>query len=211
MKILAVGLNYHSHTQELSPLIDGVELPGCEHRPVIFHKGDSVLRPQMPFFLPDWSTQIDYEAEIVVQIDRVGKCIAERFAHRYYSKLSIGIDFTARDLQRAAISAGLPWTESKAFDNAAAIGQWVDKEELGYPGSPVELRLDVDGETRQRALSSDMICSIDRLIAYVSQQHTLKMGDILFTGTPAGVGPCRIGQRLDGYLAGRHLLHVDIK
>ncbi len=211
MKILAVGLNYRTHTEELPPLIGGVELSRQEHRPIIFHKGDSVLRPQMPFFLPEWSSQIDYEAEIVVQIDRVGKCIAERFAHRYYSKLSIGIDFTARDLQRDAIASGLPWTESKAFDNAAAIGQWVDKAELGYPASPIELRLDVDGETRQRALSSEMIHSIDRLIAYVSQQHTLKMGDILFTGTPAGVGPCRIGQSLDGYLAGRHLLHVEIK
>lgn len=211
MKILAVGLNYRSHAEELPPIINGVELPCREHRPVIFHKGDSILRPHMPFFLPDWSKQIDYEAEIVVQIDRVGKCIAERFAHRYYSKVSIGIDFTARDLQRAAISDGLPWTESKAFDNAAAIGQWVDKSELGYPETPIELRLDIDGETRQRALSSEMICSIDRLIAYVSQQHTLKMGDILFTGTPAGVGPCHIGQRLDGYLSGRHLLHVDIK
>lgn len=210
MKILAVGYNYPTHADEARTLLGHTTT--TEHdRPVIVHKGDSVLRPGRPLFLPDWCERLDYEIEIAVQIDRVGKYISERFAHRYYSKLSVGIDFTARDLQHRAIASGLPWTESKAFDNSVALGEWIDKSTIGYPETPLELRLDVDGETRQQALSTEMIHSIDRLIAYISRQHTLKMGDILLTGTPAGVGPCQIGQRLDGYLSGHHLLSVDIR
>ncbi len=209
MKILAVGFNYPQHLAE-APHLVGREI---EQRaePVIIHKGDSVLRPGKPFYLPDWSEQIDYEGEIVVQIDRVGKYIAERFAHRYYSKVSIGIDFTARDLQRTAIARGEPWTMSKAFDSSAAIGDWIDKRELGYPECPIEMRLEVDGTVVQRATTDSMLHSIDHIIAYVSRQHTLKMGDVIFTGTPAGVGPCRIGQCLDGYLGAHHLLHVEIR
>lgn len=211
MKILAVGFNYPSHQTEAPDLLGSLPQSEKFHEPMIIHKGDSLLRPHMPFFLPDWCEQMDYEGEIVVQIDRVGKYISERFAHRYYSKVSVGIDFTARDLQRRAIATGAPWTMSKAFDSSAAVGEWVDKRELGYPETPLEMRLEVDGEVRQRALSSEMLHSIDQIIAFVSQQHTLKMGDIIFTGTPSGVGPCRVGQSLDGYLGDRHLLHVDIR
>lgn len=210
MKILAVGFNYHSHLAEVDAL-HTAEIVATSVEPIIFHKGDSILRPNMPFFLPEWSEQIDYEAEIVVQIDRVGKCIAERFAHRYYSKLSIGIDLTARDLQREAIRLGRPWTMSKAFDNSAVIGEWVDKRELAYPQEPLSLRLDCDGTIRQEATSLDMIHSIDKLIAYISEQHTLKMGDIIFTGTPSGVGQCHIGQHFEGYLNGRKLLDLSIR
>lgn len=205
MKILAVAFNYPSHRGELPDLAHESQAP------VLFHKGDILLRPNMPLFLPDWSEQIDYEAELVVQIDRVGKHIAERFAHRYYSKVSVGIDFTARDWQRRAKASGQPWSIAKSFEGSAAVGTWVDKAELGYPASPLTFRLEVDGQMRQRGSSDEMLHSIDKLIAYVSQFYTLKMGDILFTGTPAGVGACQIGQRLDGYLAERHVLHVDIK
>lgn len=209
MKILAVGFNYAQHREESTELLTrGLDTGG---EPIIIHKGDSLLRAGYPFFLPEWSSQIDYEGEIVVQITRVGKCIAERFAHRYYDKVSVGIDFTARDLQAKAIREGLPWSSSKSFDGSAAVGEWVDKTSLGYPEIPLEMRLEVDGEVRQQATSTEMLHSIDRIIAFVSQRHTLKMGDIIFTGTPSGVGTCRIGQKLDGYLSGRHLLHVDIK
>lgn len=208
MKILAVGFNYPTHRNEAEQLSYSM----CDSDAItIFHKGDSILRPGKPFFLPDWCKQMDYEGEIVVQIDRVGKYISERFAHRYYNKVSIGIDFTARDLQRQAIATGAPWTMSKAFDNAAAVGSWIDKSKLGYPDKPIAMRLEVDGVTKQQALSSEMLHSIDQIIAFVSTQHTLKMGDIIFTGTPSGVGTCQIGQRIDGYLGDEHLLRVDIR
>lgn len=205
MKILAVAFNYREHQSEL------VDLAVVQDEPIIFHKGDSLLRPGYPLYLPDWSQQIDYEGEIVVQIDRVGKNIAERFAHRYYSKVSVGIDFTARDWQRKAKSEGLPWSIAKSFEGSAVVGDWIDKSELGYPENPLSFRLDVDGETRQSATSREMIHSIDHIVAYISQFYTLKMGDIIFTGTPAGIGTCSIGQYLDGYLNDRHILHVPIK
>lgn len=209
MKILAVGFNYREHCDEALTVTGQAE--HAEAEPIVFLKGDSTHRLGKPFFLPDWSNQIDYEAEIVVQIDRVGKYISERFAHRYYNKVSIGLDLTARDLQRRAIAEGKPWTMSKCFDSAAVVGEWIDKSELSYPDKAIELRLDCDGVTVQQALSSDMIHSIDRIIAYVSQQHTLKMGDIIFTGTPSGVGTCRVGQRYTGYLSGHKLLELEIK
>lgn len=210
MKILGVAYNYHNHQEESKEIL-GISEKNLSAEPIIFHKGDSILRPGRPFFLPEWSEQIDYEAEIVVMIDRVGKCISERFAHRYYSELSIGLDMTARDLQRRAISEGKPWTASKAFDNSAIIGRWMKKEELGYPAQPLEMRLERNGEVVQRALSSEMLHSIDKLIAYISEQHTLKMGDIIFTGTPVGVGSCHIGDLFAGYLGEHKLLEVEIK
>lgn len=209
MKILAVGFNYRSHSEE-APSLTGQSL-SQPTEPIIFHKGDSILRPRMPFFLPEWSERIDYEAEIVVRISRVGKYIAERFAHRYYHEVSIGLDMTARDLQQRAIREGRPWTESKAFDNSAIIGEWIDIKTLGYPAEPIALRLDCDGKTVQQALSTEMIHSIDQIIAHISRQHTLKIGDIIFTGTPAGVGQCHIGQHFTGYLGEHKLLSVEIK
>lgn len=209
MKIFGVGFNYHTHCLEAPELQLGLKTEVEE--PMIFHKGDSVHRLGRPFFLPEWSEQIDYEAEIVIMIDRVGKCIAERFAHRYYNLVSIGIDLTARDLQRKAIASGQPWTRSKVFDSSAVIGRWIDKRSLGFPEQPIEMRLDCDGKTVQHALSAHMIHSIDKLIAYISEQHTLKMGDIIFTGTPRGVGQCLIGQHYTGYLGDQLLLELDIK
>lgn len=209
MKILAVGFNYPDHKDEFKNITSSDVLGGTS--PIIFHKGDSVHRLGRPYYLPDWSKQIEYEAEIVVQIDRVGKYISERFAHRYYNKLTIGLDLTARDLQKQAIALGQPWTSSKCFDSSAIVGEWIDKRELGFPEQAVHMRLDCDAQTVQQALSSEMLHSIDEIIAYVSQQHTLKMGDLIFTGTPAGVGRCAIGQHFTGYLNEHLLLELDIK
>lgn len=208
MKILAVGYNYHAHRAEQS---HSAAVLAEQTEPLIFHKGDSVLRRGMPFFLPDFSSRIEYEAEIVVQISRVGKCIAERFAHRYYNQLTLGIDFTARDLQHRAIAQGQPWTLAKAFDNSAAVGEWIDKEELGYPERSIDFALQVNGQTVQQSDTSMMIHSIDRLIAYISQYHTLKMGDLIFTGTPSGVGPVQIGQTLEGYIGSRQVFRIPVR
>ena len=164
-----------------------------------------------PYYIPDWTNELEYEAEIVVQINRVGKCISERFAHRYYDNLSIGIDFTARDLQREAIKRGEPWTRSKAFDGSAVVGEWINKQELNFPEKAIDLRLECDNQLVQHAFSDEMIHSIDQIIAYISQQHTLKIGDLIFTGTPAGVGACKIGQKLVGYLNQHKLLELVLK
>lgn len=208
MKILAVGYNYLAHREEQP---HSSRVLATQQEPIIFHKGDSVLRRGMPFFLPDFGSRIEYEAEIVVLISRVGKCIAERFAHRYYNQVTLGVDFTARDLQHRAIAHGQPWTLAKTFDNSAAVGEWIDKQELGYPEQPIDFSLQIDGNTVQESDSSMMIHSIDRLIAYISQYHTLKIGDLIFTGTPSGVGEVKIGQTLEGYIGGRRVLHIPVK
>lgn len=179
--------------------------------PIIFLKGDALLRRGYPFFIPDFSSDIHYECELVLRIDRIGKHIAERFAHRYYSEVSVGIDFTARSLQQQAKAAGQPWALAKAFDNSAAVGHWLNKHEAGIDVNNVEIRLDIDGHTVQQASTAEMLYSADKLIAYVSKFMTLRMGDLIYTGTPAGVGPIAIGQRLEGYLGGNKLLDIPIK
>jgi len=210
MKILGVCFNYATHRDEAPSLGLGEQvLPPSE--PVFFHKGDSLLRPNTPFFLPDMGSVVEYEAELVVQISRVGKRIAERFAHRYYNYITLGIDFTARDLQRRAVAEGRPWLSAKVFDGSAVVGTWLTKEELGYPERSIPFRLDVDGVTKQSADSSEMIHGIDSLIAHVSRYQTLRMGDLIFTGTPAGVGSIQIGQLLEGYIGERKVLHLPIK
>lgn len=214
MKIICVGMNYPAHTEEIAPVVGHQVLPGVPRaadEPVLFTKGDTPLRPGLPFFIPDFAETFEYEAEVVVRISRVGKFIAERFAHRYYTDVTIGIDFTARDLQRKLVKAGLPWTLSKAFDGSAAMGEWVHKDTLGAPLEALPFHLDIDGNTVQRGNTADMLYSIDRLVSYASQFFMLKTGDLLFTGTPAGVGPVAIGQHLTGYLNGRRLLDLDIK
>lgn len=208
MKILGVGFNYREHKAEAPDL--GIGLPH-QPEPLFFHKGDALLKQGMPFFLPDMGSRIDYEAELVVQICRVGKCIAERFAHRYYQHITLGIDFTARDLQRAAIAEGKPWLSAKVFDGSAVVGRWIDKEALGYPERPIPFTLRHNGLEVQRSDSSYMIHSIDQLIAYISRYQTLRMGDLIFTGTPAGTGPVAIGDRLEGYLGKERVLELAIK
>ena len=205
MKIIAVGMNYARHNEELGHTATSSE-------PVIFLKPDSaLLRDGKPFFLPDFSTDMQYEAEVVVRICRLGKCIAPRFAHRYYDAATVGIDFTARDLQSRFRAQGLPWELSKGFDNSAAVGRFVPLEQLGGDVQQLDFRLDIDGREVQLGHTSDMLHRVDDIIAYVSRYMTLKMGDLLFTGTPAGVGPVSVGQHLQGYLGGENVLDFYVR
>lgn len=216
MKIFGVGMNYLQHTEEL----DGRAYRPEE--PVIFLKADSALvKNGKPFFIPDWAGRVDYEAELVVRICRLGKGIPVRFAHRYYDALTVGIDFTARDLQQKARSEGMPWTICKGFDGSAVIGDWKEEEvrskevlegvrrkEEGERSKEkgVEFHLDINGKTVQRGHAGDMLFPIDELISYLSRFFTLKTGDLIFTGTPVGVGPVKIGDHLQGYLGDERVL-----
>lgn len=197
MKIFGVGMNYLLHNKELHGALYKPE------EPVIFTKADSaLLNNGKPFFVPDWATRVDYEAELVVRISRLGKGIAERFAHRYYDAVTVGIDFTARDWQQKARQDGLPWTICKGFDGSAAIGEWVAKDALGNV-QDLHFRLDLDGRTVQQGHTADMLYTVDELIAYISRFFTLRTGDLLFTGTPAGVGPVAENNHIEGWLEER--------
>lgn len=205
MKIFAIGMNYIQHNKELDGTLYKPE------RPVIFTKADSaLLKNRKPFFLPDDMGQIDYETELVVRISRLGKGIPERFAHRYYDAVTVGIDFTARQMQRELRSKGMPWELCKGFDGAAAIGEWVDKSKL--PDIRLlRFHLDINGQTVQQGCATDMLFGVDELIAYISRYFTLKTGDILYTGTPAGVGPVHIDDHMEGYLEERKVLDFNCK
>ncbi|HTN67947.1 MAG TPA: fumarylacetoacetate hydrolase family protein [Dysgonamonadaceae bacterium] len=204
MKILAVGLNYESHNKEMKRTFSS-------DKPVIFMKPETAkLKNGWPFFIPNFSNEIHYEAEIVIKINRLGRHIEEKFAHRYYDELTIGIDFTARDLQCNLKQLGLPWEISKGFDQSAAIGTFVSKKEFKEIQN-ISFYLDINTKTVQRGNTREMIYSVDKIIAYVSQFFTLKMGDLIFTGTPAGVGPVHIDDHLEGYVEGRKLLDIKIK
>ncbi len=196
-------MNYAQHNKELHGALYKPE------EPVIFTKADSALLNQgKPFFVPDWASRVDYEAEVVVRICRLGKGIPVRFAHRYYDAVTVGIDFTARDWQQRAREKGLPWTICKGFDGSAAIGQWIP-----LPTAPQDLhfRLDIDGKTVQQGHTADMLYTVDELIAYISRFFTLRTGDLLFTGTPAGVGPVAIDNHLEGWLEDRKVLDFCCK
>ena len=194
MKIFAIGMNYALHNKELHGTLSVTE------KPVIFTKADSaLLKDHKPFFVPDHLGRIDYETELVVRICRLGKNIPTRFAHRYYDAVTVGIDFTARELQTQLRSKGLPWELCKGFDGSAAIGDWVDKELL-RDIQMLHFHLDINGKTVQQGMSGDMLFKVDEIISYISQFFTLKTGDLLYTGTPAGVGPVNIGDHLEGYL-----------
>ena len=177
----------------------------------MFLKADSsLLKNGKPFFVPDHLGRIEYEAEVVVRICKLGKTVPERFAPRYYDAVTVGIDFTARKLQRELIKRGHPWDLAKGFDGAACIGEWTDKNEfLDIQG--INFHLDVNGQTVQRACTCDMLHKVDQVIAYISQFYTLKTGDLLFTGTPAGVGPVRVDDHLEGYLEDRKVLDCYCK
>ncbi len=204
MKIIAVGMNYVAHNKEMHNSLELSE-------PTIFMKSDSsLLKDGKPFFIPDFSSEIHYETEIVVKIDRLGKNIAERFAHRYYNEITVGIDFTARDLQRRLKKDGLPWELSKAFDNSAVIGTFIplsDADEINN----ISFHLDINGNKIQEGNTADMIFPVDKIVAFVSRFFTLKIGDLIFTGTPAGVGPVHIGDHLQGYIGERKLLDFNVK
>ncbi len=198
-------MNYLQHNKELDGALYKPE------EPVIFTKADSaLLKNGKPFFVPDWATRIDYEAEVVVRICRLGKGIPVRFAHRYYDAVTVGIDFTARDWQQRARQNGLPWTICKGFDGSAAIGEWVAKESLGDV-QDLHLRLDIDGKTMQRGHTADMLYTVDELIAYISRFFTLRTGDLLYTGTPTGVGPVDIDNHLEGWLEGQKVMDFFCK
>ena len=205
MKIIAVGMNYAAHNKELHHTLTLTE-------PTIFMKSDSsLLKDGKPFFIPDFSSNVHYETELVVKIDRLGKNIAERFAHRYYSEVTVGIDFTARDLQSKLREKGLPWELSKAFDNSAVIGTFVPLERFGGNVQDLTFLLDINGNTVQTGFTKEMLFTVDQIVAYVSRFFTLKIGDLIYTGTPCGVGPVKIDDHLQGYLGDEKLLDFHIK
>lgn len=205
MKIFAIGMNYIMHNKELDGTLYKPESP------VIFTKADSsLLKDKKPFFIPDDLGQIDYETELVVRICRLGKSIPQRFAHRYYDAVTVGIDFTARELQRKLRNAGQPWDLCKGFDGAAAIGDWMSVEKFRDIQS-IRFRLDINGNTVQQGFSGDMLFKVDELIAYISRYFMLKTGDLIYTGTPVGVGPVKIDDHLEGYLEDYKVLEFNCK
>lgn len=208
MKIICVGLNYRSHNQEMER-----DFPQTEESPILFMKPDTALMnaDKGIFYVPDFSSNIHYEAEVVVKINKIGKNIAERFAYRYYEELTIGIDFTARDLQTQLKAKGLPWEISKAFDNSAVVGTFVPKHKYEKSVDELNFSFDKNDVSVQQANTSEMIHSIDRIIAYASTFFTLKTGDLIFTGTPAGVGRVDGGDKLKGYIEDEALLNIEIR
>lgn len=205
MKIFAVGWNYLNHNKEMNRAL----LP---KEPVLFMKPDTaLLKDGKPFFLPPFSEQIEYETELVVRISRLGKNIAPRFAHRYYDAVTVGIDFTARDLQARLRAEGSPWEISKGFDGSAVVGDFIPVDEVAGNLQDLHFSLRIDGKEVQRGHTADMIFPVDEMIAYISRFYTLRMGDLLFTGTPEGVGPVAIGNRLQGYLGERQLLDFHVR
>jgi acylpyruvate hydrolase len=203
MKIICIGRNYTDHAKELNNPVP--------KEPVFFMKPDtSLLINNKPFFYPPFSSDLHHEVELVVQINKVGKTIAEKFAHRYYDEIGIGIDFTARDLQQKAKEKGLPWEIAKAFEGSAPISNFVKLDSLANRKN-IPFHLDINGKTVQTGNSNEMIFSIDQIIAYVSQFFPLKTGDLIFTGTPAGVGPVQINDRLQAYIGDQLLLDFKVK
>ena len=205
MKIFGVGMNYQEHNKELEGTLIYRE------EPVIFTKADSALvKDGRPFFVPEYTQQCEYETEIVVRICRLGKSIATRWAHRYYDQVTVGIDFTARDLQRKLRSEGLPWELSKGFDGSAVIGEMQPLDALPDI-QDLHFWLDKNGQTVQQGHTADMLHRVDEIVSYVSRFFTLKMGDLIYTGTPAGVGPVQEGDHLEGYLEGRKVLDCNVR
>ena len=203
MKILAIGRNYADHIAELKN-----EVPD---EPVIFFKPDTaILRNNEPFYYPEYSQDIHHEVELILRISREGKNIDKKFAHKYYDGIGLGIDFTARDLQAKAKAKGLPWTLAKGFNGSAPVSEFLPLDQFENL-QDINFRLDVNGETRQQGNSKLMLNTFDDIIAYISRFITLKKGDIIFTGTPEGVGPVKIGDRLEGYVEDQKLLDFEVK
>ncbi len=203
MKIIAIGRNYSEHAKELNN-------PVPEH-PVLFLKPDTaLLKNNKPFYHPAFSNDIHHEIEVVLKISREGKFIDEKFAHKYYEEIGLGIDFTARDLQAQQKAKGLPWEVAKAFDHSAPISEFIPKNSLEDLKS-IHFKLLINGERKQEGNTAEMLFDFDQIIAYASKFFTLKQGDLIFTGTPAGVGKVNVGDALLGYLDGRELLNFQIK
>jgi 2-keto-4-pentenoate hydratase/2-oxohepta-3-ene-1,7-dioic acid hydratase in catechol pathway len=203
MKIICIGRNYANHAKEMNSAVPDV--------PMFFMKPDTALLPKKnPFFYPNFTKDLHFECELVIKINKLGKNIAQKFAHEYYDHIGLGIDFTARDLQQKCKEKGHPWEIAKAFEHSAPLGnKFVPLE--GKDINNINFRLEKNGEIVQKGNSSDMLFSVDELIAYVSQFMTLKIGDLIFTGTPEGVGPIQIGDRLKGFIEDEELLDLKIK
>jgi len=203
MKIFAIGHNYSEHNKELNS--------AHPTEPVVFMKPDSaLLKNNKPFFIPDFTQELHYETELIIKFNRLGKNIDSKFSTRYFAEIGLGVDFTARDLQRKLKAEGKPWEICKAFDNSAVIGSFISISEIEDVQS-IQFRLDINGKTVQNGNSADMIFPINELIAYVSRFFTIKIGDILFTGTPVGVGKVAIGDRLEGYISDKKMFDFYIK
>lgn len=203
MKIICIGRNYKNHVNELNNIVPT--------EPVIFLKPDtSIILKKQPFFIPDFSNDIHHEVEVIVKINRVGKYIFKEFAHKYYDKIGLGIDFTARDIQQNQKKYGLPWEKAKAFDGSALIGKWVNKTSFDDIND-INFSLMKNNELVQQGNTSQMLWDIDSIIAYVSSFFTLKIGDIIFTGTPAGVGAVAPNDILVGRLEDQELFRIKVK
>jgi len=203
MKVICIGRNYTDHIEELAN-----EKPS---EPVVFLKPDTaILLKKQPFFIPDFSDDIHHEVEVLVKIDRIGKHIDSKFSHKYYSQIGLGIDFTARDLQARLKAKGLPWERAKSFDGAAVVGNWVDKNKYESMDS-LNFHLEKNGEKVQMGNTTNMLWKIDEIISYVSRYFTLKIGDIIFTGTPSGVGRVVANDNLDGFLEDEKLFSIRVK
>ena len=203
MKIICIGRNYLNHAIEL-----GNDIPT---EPLFFLKPETAIQPKgHPFFIPDFSDNIHYEIELVVRIDKSGKHIAEKFAHKYYSKIGLGIDFTARDIQEECKAKGLPWEKAKGFDGSAQLSRtFIDKSKLELDNIP--FRLEKNGEQVQIGNSKDMLFNFDKIISYLSQFYTLKIGDLIYTGTPEGVGKVIAGETLKGFITDKEMFKVVVK
>lgn len=204
MKIICIGRNYVDHAKELKN-----EVPT---EPVFFFKPDTAILPKkQPFYIPDFTNDLHYELELVVKINKLGKNIKEKFAHTYYNEIGLGIDFTARDIQQQCKEKGLPWEKAKGFDYSAPVGNEFIKVSDLDDVNDIDFKLKKNGEDVQIGNSKDMIFSIDQIISYISQFVTLKIGDLIFTGTPAGVGKVEIGDLLEGYIGEKKLLSLKVK
>ena len=203
MKIICIGRNYVNHAKEL-----GSDIPT---EPIFFLKPATAIQPKgHPFFIPHFSNNIHYEVELVIKINKAGKHIEERFAPKYYSQIGLGIDFTARDIQEECKAKGLPWEKAKGFDGSAQISRnFIDKAELAL--NDITFSLEKNGEQVQIGNSKDMIFSFDKIIAYISKFYTLQIGDLIYTGTPEGVGPVKAGDKLQGFIAEKEMFTVIVK
>jgi acylpyruvate hydrolase len=203
MKIICIGRNYREHAKELNNAVP--------EKPVFFMKPDTaLLQKNNPFFYPDFSKNVQYETEIVLKINRNGRHIEEQFAHKYFDEISVGIDFTARDLQAEQKKKGLPWEIAKAFDQSAPVGKFLPKSQFADLNN-INFSLKINGEVRQQGNTEDMMFSFDRIISYVSQFISLKPGDLIFTGTPAGVGPIQINDHFEVFIEEEKLLEFNVK
>lgn len=204
MKIICIGRNYAKHAEELNnPIPD---------EPVVFLKPDTaILLKKHPFFIPEHSNEVHHEVEVVVKINRLGKHIEPRFAHKYYDEIGLGIDFTARDIQAKCKEKGLPWEKAKAFDGSAAVSRFFKLSALNKPITDIDFHLDINGSTVQKGNTKNMLFPVNEIIAHVSKYFTLKTGDLIFTGTPAGVGEVNRNDLLELYLEGKRIFYFNVK